>query len=81
MNILVTAATGSTGAKVTKLLLEKGHKVSVLVHRQDKRSEALAKLGAEVRVGDLLDFDGVAHALKGIDGAYFCFPIRAGLIQ
>jgi len=78
---LVTGPTGATGSEVTRLLLEKGHAVRALVHRKDARSDALKALGAEITVGDLLDFDTVANALKGTDGAYFCYPIKPGLIQ
>ncbi|MDR3614166.1 MAG: NmrA family NAD(P)-binding protein [Candidatus Obscuribacterales bacterium] len=79
--ILVTAATGSTGREITRLLIEKGHSVSALVHQMDNRSDALAKLGADVKVGDLLDLNAVSAALSGIDGAYFCYPIKPGLLQ
>lgn len=78
---LVTGSTGATGSEVTRLLLEKGHAVKALVHREDSRSDALKALGAEIAVGDLLDFDSVATALKGIVGAYFVYPIKPGLIQ
>lgn len=78
---LVTGPTGATGSEVTRLLLEKGHAVRALVHREDARSDALTELGAEIAVGDLLDFDTVAKALKGTDGAYFVYPIKPGLIQ
>lgn len=78
---LVTGATGATGREITRLLVEKGHKVRVLVHKKDERSEALAKLGVEIAVGDLLNFNEVTEALSGIDGAYFVYPIQPGLIQ
>jgi len=79
--ILVTAATGDTGRYVVRLLLEKGYKVRALAHSQDVRSEALAKSGAEVVFGDLLDLPFVTEATKDIYGAYFCYPIKPGIIQ
>lgn len=78
---LVTGPTGATGSEVTRLLLDKGYAVRALVHREDSRSDALRALGAEIAVGDLLDFDTVAKALTGTDGAYFVYPIKPGLIQ
>jgi uncharacterized protein YbjT (DUF2867 family) len=78
---LVTGPTGATGREVTRLLIEKNHSVTALVHREDSRSEALKALGVEIVLGDMLDFDTVAEALKGTDGAYFCYPIKPGLIQ
>jgi NAD(P)H dehydrogenase (quinone) len=78
---LVTGATGSTGRETARLLVEKGHSVRAFVHKEDERSDALVKHGIEIAVGDLLDIDAVSRALNGIDGAYFCYPIRPGLIQ
>lgn len=79
--LLVTGATGSTGRETARLLVENGHSVRAFVHKDDKRSEVLEKQGIEIAVGDLLDVDAVSLALHGIDGAYFCYPIRPGLIQ
>ena len=49
--ILVTGAAGAVGGigrNLTEFLLAKGHKVRALVRREDKRAEALRRLGAEV---------------------------------
>jgi NAD(P)H dehydrogenase (quinone) len=78
---LITAATGDTGSRTARELLAAGAHVRVLVHRTDARSEQLERLGAEVAVGDLLDFDSVRAALRDIQRAYFCFPIIPGLVQ
>jgi NAD(P)H dehydrogenase (quinone) len=75
---LITAATGNTGAPTVKFLLEAGHRVRAFVHRTDRRSEALAALGAEVVTGDLLDFHSVSSAMSGVSAAYFCYPIAPG---
>src|SRR5258707_10812725 len=81
IRFLVTGATGATGRAVATQLLDKGRRVRAFVHREDERSEALRKRGAEVVVGDLLDFDVVREALKGVHRAYFVYPIRPGLVQ
>jgi uncharacterized protein YbjT (DUF2867 family) len=52
---LVTGATGRAGRDTVQRLVEKGHAVRALVHREDERSEALRGTGAEVVVGDLLE--------------------------
>lgn len=78
---LVTGATGKTGKHVMRILLEKGHSVRALVHRDDERAEALRQAGAEVVVGDLLDHDQVIRAVEGTNAAYFCYPIRPHLID
>ena len=79
--ILVTAATGETGRHTVQRLVEKGHAVRALVHREDERSDALRSAGAEVVVGDLLEHDDAIRATAGTTAAYFCYPIRPGLIQ
>jgi uncharacterized protein YbjT (DUF2867 family) len=78
---LVTGATGNTGDTTVRLLLRRGHRVRAFVHRADTRSESLASAGAEIAVGDLLDFDAVSAALDGVTGAYFCYPIAPGLLE
>jgi uncharacterized protein YbjT (DUF2867 family) len=79
--LLVTGATGATGREIARLLVEKGHSVRAFVHKEDERSEAIATQGIEIAAGDLLDINAVSKALTNIDGAYFCYPIRPGLIQ
>ncbi|MGB7848953.1 MAG: NmrA family NAD(P)-binding protein [Candidatus Acidiferrum sp.] len=78
---LVTGPTGATGGETVEQLLEKGHSVRALAHREDERSERLSKLGAEVVFGDLLDMESVRSALRGIYGAYFVYPIRPGIVD
>jgi uncharacterized protein YbjT (DUF2867 family) len=78
---LVTGATGKTGSGTVRLLLEAGHRTRAMVHREDERSRALAEAGAEVVVADFLDLDGMTTALRGVSGAYFCYPVRPGLLD
>ena len=78
---LVTAATGETGRYTVQRLREKGHAVRALVRKEDERSEALRGMGAEVVVGDLLEHDDAIRATAGTTAAYFCYPVRPGLIQ
>ena len=78
---LVTGATGETGRYTVQRLLEKRHAVRALVHKEDERSEALRGTGAEVVVGDLLEHDDAIRATVGTSAAYFCYPVRPGLIQ
>ena len=75
---LITGATGNTGAPTVEFLLGAGHRVRAFVHRVDRRSEALAALGAEIVEGDLLDLHAVSSALSGVTAAYFCYPIAPG---
>ncbi|NWB96465.1 NmrA family NAD(P)-binding protein [Pseudomonas gingeri] len=78
---LVSGATGATGAPTVKYLLENGHRVNAFVHREDERSEQLRALGATVFVGDALKLKEVRPAMKGVDGAYFVYPLGNGLVE
>jgi NAD(P)H dehydrogenase (quinone) len=78
---LVTGATGTTGRGTAQLLLERGHRVRALVHREDDRSAALAAAGAEIAAADLLDLQAVSSAMRGVSGAYFVYPIAPGLVD
>jgi uncharacterized protein YbjT (DUF2867 family) len=79
--VLVTGATGDTGRATVEPLLERGRHVRALAHRRDARSNRLQELGAEVVFGDFLDLDAIRAALQGVQRAYFCYPIRPGIIQ
>lgn len=78
---LVSGATGKTGKHTVRVLLDKGHDVRALVHREDERAESLRKAGAEVVIADLLDHDDTIRALEGVSAAYYCFPIVPHLID
>jgi NAD(P)H dehydrogenase (quinone) len=78
---LVTGATGETGRYTVQHLLEKGHAVRAMVHKEDERAEGLRRAGAEVVVGDLFEHDDAIHATAGTTAAYFCYPVRPGIIQ
>ena len=79
--ILVTGATGKTGAAVVAQLREKGFPVRAAVHKLDARSQALADLGAEVVVCDLYDPDLLVAAATGTQRAYYCPPVQPYMIQ
>src|SRR6266446_6120583 len=79
--VLVTAATGNTGGATVEELLARGRHVRALAHREDARSKRLQELGAEVVFGDFLDLDALRGAVQGVKHAYFCYPIRPGIIQ
>jgi uncharacterized protein YbjT (DUF2867 family) len=79
--ILVTAATGDTGRPTVAELVKKGLDVRALARQEDARSHALAELGAEVVYGDITNLRDIRRVLEGVDRAYFCFPIAAGLVE
>ena len=79
--ILVTGATGKTGAPVVAQLIKAGWPVRAIVHKLDDRSARLAALGAEVVVADLYDYEQVLAAMQGTTRAYFCPPVQPFMIQ
>jgi uncharacterized protein YbjT (DUF2867 family) len=82
--ILVTGATGrhgGTGAHVARRLQKEGQRVRVLVRSRDERSEALARQGFDVHVGDLRSRSSLLPALEGVSQAAFCFPVDAGIVD
>ncbi len=79
--ILVTGATGGTGAVVVSELLAKGFPVRAVVRKRDARSEALDRKGVETIVADLYDPDQVLAALRDVNRAYYLPPIQPYMIQ
>jgi len=79
--ILVTGATGKTGAPTALLLLQRGYPVRALVRRQDARSAALERAGAELLVGSLEDPIDLREAMRGVARAYFCPPLEPGALR
>ncbi len=79
--ILVTSATGKTGSAAVRQLLEKGYPVRAFVHRKDHRSEALAKAGADVFVGDMSDVRDLRQALTDVQRAYFVAAIAPNILH
>jgi nucleoside-diphosphate-sugar epimerase len=67
MRIFVTGASGHIGSAVVPELLSAGHQVVGLA-RSDAAAEKVATMGAEVRVGDLDDTDGLRTAATAADG-------------
>ena len=79
--ILVTSAAGRTGAVAVLELLRKGFPVRAFVRRNDVRSEALRKAGAEIFVGDLFDLSDLRSALVDVQRAYYCPPVAPNLLH
>lgn len=82
--ILVTGAAGDVGAigrHLTRMLLEKGHKVRALVRREDERAEELRQLGAEVVLGDLTDLLSMHKAIAGVSRIYFGMSVSAAYLE
>ena len=79
--ILVTAATGKTGAAVIGELRKHGFPVRAVVHNEDARSAALRKNGVEIVVADMYDPEQLFVAAKGTQRAYYVPLMRPYMIQ
>lgn len=79
--ILVTSAAGKTGAATVLRLLDLGFPVKAMVRKDDHRAASLAKAGAQIVVGNLLDMRDLRRALQGVQRAYYCPPMNQNLLH
>lgn len=79
--ILVTGATGKTGTAVVERLRELDWPVRAVVRSIDDRSRRLERLGAEIVVADLYDYEQMRDVARGTTRAYFCPPVQPYMIQ
>jgi nucleoside-diphosphate-sugar epimerase len=77
MKILVTGATGKVGSRLTKDLAQRGHHVRALV-RDLARAADLRTERSELALGDLLDLDSLAAAVRGVDAVVHCAAFFRG---
>ena len=68
-NVLITGSTGFIGNHVTRLCLEKGDRVRVMVMPGEDRSP-LAGMDVEFVEGNLLDAESLTRAVQGMDQLY-----------
>jgi dihydroflavonol-4-reductase len=78
---LVTGATGFTGGHLARALAARGDAVSALVRTHGPATEALARAGVSLVVGDVRDPKALAAATTGADVVYHIAAIyrQAGL--
>ncbi len=79
--ILVTGATGKTGAAVVEQLCAQGYPVRAMVRSRDARSRSLEALGAEIVVADFFDPEQLSAAMRGVARAYYCPPWHSYMTQ
>jgi len=82
--ILVTGAAGnigSVGFKIVQILREKDLPVRAMVRKLDKRSEELAKLGAEVVVGDFTVLSDLHRVISGCKRIYFGMGVSDSYLE
>jgi len=69
MNIVITGSLGNIGKPLTKLLIEKGHQVTVISSTPERISEIKA-LGAIPAIGSIKDAEFLAETFTGADAIY-----------
>src|SRR5262249_3768484 len=78
--ILVTGATGRTGAAVVSELLKAGYPVRALVRREDVRAAALRAKGVDIAVAEMTDMERVSTAMRGVQRAYWLPPYDPAML-
>ena len=76
MQIVVTGSLGHISRPLVRILLEKGHSVTVISSSPARKSEILA-LGATAHIGNLEDRDCLTSAFAGADVVYTMMPFNA----
>ena len=76
MKVLITGATGFIGNHVTRLCLEQGDEVRVMVMPGEDRSP-LDGLDVDIVEGNLLDPSSLEHCVAGVEGLYHLAAIYA----
>lgn len=73
MKIIVTGSLGNIGKPLTQELVQKGHQVTVISSKPEKRKDIEA-LGARAAIGSVEDPDFLTTAFIGADAAYCMIP-------
>lgn len=80
--VLITGASGATGRYTIQNLLAQKVPVRAMFRKASEETAALAAQGVEIVMGNLLEFNDVSAALKGISKAYFVYPVTVpGLLE
>jgi uncharacterized protein YbjT (DUF2867 family) len=71
--IVILGATGTVGSKISAILLNEGHLVT-LIARHTEKLEKFRSLGAEIIAGDITDVETLTNAFKNANSAFVLLP-------
>lgn len=71
--IVILGATGTVGSKISDILLNEGHQVT-LIARHTEKLEKYRRLGAEIVTSDITDAEILSNVFKNADGAFVLLP-------
>ena len=71
--IVILGATGTVGSKISEILLNEGHEVT-LVARHTGKLEKYRSLGAKLITGTITDVETLTSAFKNADSAFILLP-------
>ena len=77
MNIVVTGSLGNISKPLAKILIEKGHSVTVISSKTE-RQEEIEALGAKAAIGTMEDADFLTTTFKGADLVYLMETLGTG---
>lgn len=77
MKIIVTGSLGNISKPLTKQLIEKGHRVTVISTSSERKAEIEA-LGAQAAIGTMEDVDFLTKTFKDADIVYAMEALNAG---
>lgn len=74
--IVILGATGTVGSKISEILLNEGHQVTVMA-RHAERLEKFRSMGAEIITGDINDVATLTDAFRNANSAFLILPDNA----
>ena len=77
MNITITGSLGNVGRPLTKQLVAAGHRVTVISHKKERKSD-IETLGATAAIGSVSDAAFLTDAFTGADAVWAMTPPAYG---
>ena len=76
MNIVLTGSLGHISKPLTKILIEKGHSVTVISSKEERQKD-IESLGAKAAIGTMEDVEFLTKTFTGADIVYLMEALGA----